>query len=350
MLTATKFVERKNWRPYWLFKCDCGGEKISSTSNVERGNVKSCGCLKKGEVDITGRRYSFLTAIEKDNQKNGKNGESYWYFLCDCGIKKSISKQNITSGVVKSCGCNRSVQKGEKHHAWKGGGRNMSNVFYRKYRQVLQRCGNKNSSSYKNYGGRGIKCEWESFESFEDDMYESFSEHSKIYGGRDTTLDRIDVNGNYSKNNCRWATQKEQTRNTRRNRYFLLEDGTKKIQTDLSREERLQFKAGWDKQDLKHGKKLPNIGIMRNQESNFKEEKKKIMERFKLSSNVVYTYLSVLDDREKDIIEKRFGINNGKRATLQEIADEQNVTRERVRQIEYKAIEKMVRFYSDITY
>jgi hypothetical protein len=73
-------------------------------------------------------------------------------------------------------------------------------------------------TSYKWYGGRNIKiCDrWLKFENFRDDMYESYLEHCKKYGKKDTSIDRINTFGNYYKENCRWATQKEQTNNTRK--------------------------------------------------------------------------------------------------------------------------------------
>jgi len=92
--------------------------------------------------------------------------------------------------------------------------------FWIKWYSMRQRCLNKNSSTYYKYGAKGIKIckEWDNFICFRSDMYETYLKHVNFHGETNTTLDRIDPSGNYFKENCRWATQKQQQRNKINNR------------------------------------------------------------------------------------------------------------------------------------
>jgi len=91
------------------------------------------------------------------------------------------------------------------------------NRFFFRFNGILGRCNDKNSDSYSRYGAKGIKCEWKSFLDFKNDMYKSFLKHVKVYGEKNTQIDRINNSRGYYKENCRWVTLKEQQRNTSRN-------------------------------------------------------------------------------------------------------------------------------------
>lgn len=85
--------------------------------------------------------------------------------------------------------------------------------FYICYRWIIDRCSNINNIRYKNYWWRWIKCEWKTFDEFKNDMYDSYQKHMLNNWWLDTTIERIDVNWNYCKENCKWVTMTEQYSN-----------------------------------------------------------------------------------------------------------------------------------------
>lgn len=91
--------------------------------------------------------------------------------------------------------------------------RNNTTRFYKTWQNMLNRCSCKAYKGYKNYGGKGIKVLWNNFEHFKEDMEKSYKEHILQYGEKDTSIDRIDNNKNYCKENCKWSTRKEQAKN-----------------------------------------------------------------------------------------------------------------------------------------
>ena len=133
---------------------------------------------------------------------------------CDCGNYTWVEFSNVTSGHIKSCGCIYRKSLGESHTR-----------FYNIYSKMNSRCNNKSESAYHLYGGRGIKCEWNSYEEFKNDMYDSYIQHVNEYDEKNTTIDRIDPNGKYCKENCQWATIDEQAYNKRNTRYIEMPSG-----------------------------------------------------------------------------------------------------------------------------
>lgn len=160
-------------------------------------------------ISLVGNTYGRLY-VEKDYMENKIH---ICECICQCGNTINVRSKSLTSGHTKSCGClgkdNMTMiflQHGMTHTR-----------FYRIWLNMKNRCYNPQSSSYQYYGGRGIvTCgEWHEFRNFWQDMYESYLDHVKSYGEKDTTLDRMDVDGNYCKENCKWATIKEQNGNRR---------------------------------------------------------------------------------------------------------------------------------------
>lgn len=206
-------------------KCQiCGKYFVGVTRSVKLHKCKSCGCHRKA-VNLTHQVFDKLLVLHDyvkfDKTNSGTWDKVWWCFCrCSCGTYKEIRRATIISPTKHhSCGCNvKEINaKVQFKHGWAG------TKFYDAYRHMCRRCSSKKGRAYKDYGSRGIRvCErWlNSFENFKEDMYESYLEHIKEHGELDTSLDRIDVNGNYSLENCRWATNKKQARNTTRNFYI----------------------------------------------------------------------------------------------------------------------------------
>lgn len=165
--------------------------------------------MKTTFKDLTAQKFGRLTVI-KVMGKN-KQGNYKWLCRCDCGKEKIVDGGNLPSGEVQSCGClrNEKVRKSCITHGMTG------TRFYAIFKGIQTRIYNKNREKYKIYGGRGIKCLWKNFEEFRNDMLENYQSHIKEFGIKNTSIDRIDVNGNYCKENCRWATNKQQVENRR---------------------------------------------------------------------------------------------------------------------------------------
>ncbi len=170
-------------------------------------------------INMSGEVYNRLTGVSY--QGNGR-----WLFDCLCGDTTIANGSDVRRGKVRSCGCLlREVAKsGNSRRTHGASGTPEMNSFA----SMHQRCYDDTRLEYHNYGGRGIKvCKrWHNFDNFKADM-----------GRRPAgmTLDRIDVNGDYEPNNCRWATKSVQS-NNRRTNVMLTAHGITKSLTEWARE------------------------------------------------------------------------------------------------------------------
>ena len=180
--------------------------------------------------DISGKVFGRLTVTA---YAGTKGHGSLWVCLCSCGKVKTVSYTALSQGYTTSCGCYRK-ELNSKRKRPEGYQRTEKNRMWRVYRAMKTRCYNERSPTYKNYGARGVKvCQrWlESFDAFVDDMGVPTSPLS---------IDRIDNDGDYTPENCRWADRKTQT-NNRRNTIKLDWKGERLALSQICRMENVDY-------------------------------------------------------------------------------------------------------------
>jgi hypothetical protein len=172
--------------------------------------------------DLAGQKFGRIQIFSFAGFKKRKyKNEAAWNGLCACGIKVVVFAGDLLIGGTKSCGClqrEKATRLLLKHGFYTKNSSKTQKRFYRIWKCMKSRCLTLKNGAYPNYGGRGIKvcARWlESFENFRDDMYASYLKHVEEFGEKDTTIDRIDVNGNYELSNVRWATNEIQNLNKR---------------------------------------------------------------------------------------------------------------------------------------
>lgn len=209
---VTGFAGMRSKSPYWNVLCDCGNERPVFVGSLKSGKSTRCGhsCpanpYRKNEL---GNTYGKLTVIEFAS--GGQ--QARWLCRCECGVMTTVSGCDLRSEKAKSCGrcwtTTHGMSKASEHMCW---------------RDMRSRCYNRSNSSFKNYGARGILvcARWlESFENFYEDM------GPKPF--LSASIGRIDNDGNYEPQNCRWENDEQQANNRRNSRYITHNGVTRTI-------------------------------------------------------------------------------------------------------------------------
>lgn len=189
-------------------------------------------------INLVDIRFGRLVVVEMVN--NNKCGDLRWLCQCDCGQRSVVCGRNLKSGNTQSCGCLREESRIRHGHS----SRLKQSGTYESWHQMIQRCNNPKNKRYPTYGGRGIRVSehWKLFVNFLEDMGERPPNRS---------IDRIDNDKGYFKENCRWATPKQQQRN-RSNNHLITYDGKTQTMAAWAEEMvipydtlRFRLKRGW---------------------------------------------------------------------------------------------------------
>lgn len=168
------------------------------------------------KIEMIGQKFGRLLVIAED--KRDAQGNIYYLCRCDCGNEKIIKGVSMRKGLTQSCGCYHKERVSKLDPKSK-------RKLYRRYWSMRNRCEYTGDKHFSCYGGRGIKVcdEWKNYETFEQwALNNGFKEG--------LTLDRIDIDGDYSPDNCRWITHKEQQSNRRDNVYITFNGERRTVQ------------------------------------------------------------------------------------------------------------------------
>ena len=214
--------------------------------------------------DLTGQRFGNLTVIGLDDKKQTRR--TFWICECDCGNITSSRSDGLLSGAKKSCGCRKarvSAENVSKNHKHKQSGTRL----YCIWQGMKARCYNPHDTRFDRYGGRGIKVcdEWKA-------DFQNFFLWALENGYSETLqIDRIDNDGDYCPDNCKWSTHQEQSRNRSTNVNITIGNSTKSL-TEWCEIFQLDFKMiysryqrnGFESIDELFNKKKENTGVIRN--------------------------------------------------------------------------------------
>lgn len=196
-------------------------------------------------VDLVGQKYGRLTVIKRAESRRLESGRliTMWECECECGKSKIVRSDSLRNGKTNSCGCYHSEQLSQIKTKHKQAGTRLYSIWI----NMKVRCTNPKTPEYKNYGGRGITICEEWLQNFE-----SFYEWSINNGYRDNlSIDRIDNNGNYEPQNCRWATMEQQANNKTVSQTYTYMGKTKTI-AEWAKEKNLKYNTLFNRLKYSH--------------------------------------------------------------------------------------------------
>ena len=206
--------------------------------------------------DLTGKKFGYLTVLEKAGS-DPKRAEWRWLCRCDCGNLTIVPSYRLRHGGVTSCGCHQF----DRNFCSKKAKNNPR--LWRIYRGMRTRCSNNNYPYFHRYGGRGIKVcdEWMKFDAFCD--WALANGYNEDAPAKEMSLDRINVDKDYSPDNCRWATSVQQANNTSRN-HIISANGKSMTIAEWARETGIgqhtisaRLKYGWSQAEAVS---IPTLG------------------------------------------------------------------------------------------
>ena len=214
---------KQKWTARWVCRCDCGNEVDVQYGALASGNTRSCGCIgrkkssehmtklniernARGETpplfrDLTGQEFGKLKVLGKGDLS--PSGTLRWRCLCQCGNETQVTTAHLKSGHTLSCGClsrELLVELSTTHG-------DSKTKLYNVFKSMHNRCERPNVVGYKNYGGKGVRvCDaWSDWVTFRDWALSNGYQEG-------LTIDRVDSDGNYCPENCRWITKSENSR------------------------------------------------------------------------------------------------------------------------------------------
>lgn len=248
-------------------------------------------------IDEIGKKYNRFTVIEFEGDITKRS--SYVTCICECGEILNVNIHNLRSGKTKSCGCYRDELASDKN----GTHRMSKTRLYKIYNKIKERCYTPSCERYKNYGGRGIvMCkEWL-------DDFMSFHEWAVNNGYEDhLSIERIDIDGNYCPENCKWITMKEQAYN-KQNTFWVEYNGEHISLSKLLKQLGLYNKMGAIKKRMSvNGIPLEDaIKVNNRKETNIMTIKHKLIKSRMANMKITIDDLSTISEISKDTLLKSY--------------------------------------------